>query len=177
MASRGGDGGGTPVAFRWGCSECEPQHLFWACRHQCCGDGALYGSRAWGWMRRVGKVRLHPFLAQQPTPAQSSVLGDLGAMRGTGCDPSGSAIPARGLGFTQEGQGDAGRKWSNPSPSAGRDLVTKPSGAQRLRKERAPGDRLSRCCTVQGSAAPLGPLPYPAQHRASWEGTDPSLPK
>lgn len=44
----------------------------------------LYGSRAWGWMRRVGKVRLHPFLAQQPTPAQSSVLGDLGAMRGTG---------------------------------------------------------------------------------------------
>lgn len=44
----------------------------------------LYGSRAWGWMRRAGKVRLHPFLAQQPTPAQSSVLGDLGAMRGTG---------------------------------------------------------------------------------------------
>lgn len=96
-------------------------------------------------------------------PARSSAPGDLRAMWGAGRDPSGSTIPARGLGFTQEGQGDAGRKWSNPSPSAGGDLVTKPNGARRPRKDRARGDRLSRCWAGQGTRQqhPLGMVPYP----------------
>lgn len=128
----------------------------------------------------VGAQDAHPSPSkggQQLAPARSSAPGDLRAMRGAGRDPSGSAIPSRGLGFTQEGQGDAGRKWSNPSPSAGGDLVTKPNGVRRPRKDRARGDRLSRCWAGQGTRQqhPLGMVPYPvvAQslgggHRCLW---------
>lgn len=146
---------------------------FWAARETpCFPSSSSCGFILWQCHRgvpsghAVGAQDAHPSPSkggQQLAPARSSAPGDLRAMRGAGRDPSGSAIPARGLGFTQEGQGDAGRKWSNPSPSAGGDLVTKPNGARRPRKDRARGDRLSRCWAGQGTRQqhPLGMVPYP----------------
>lgn len=52
---------------------------------------------------------------------------------GAGCDPSGNTVPVQVLGFTQEGQRDMVRKWSNPSPAAGRAPVTKPNGTRPVR--------------------------------------------
>lgn len=146
---------------------------FWAARETpCFPSSSSCGFILWQCHRGVpsghpaGAQDAHPSPSkggQQLAPARSSAPGDLRAMWGAGRDPSGSAIPARGLGFTQEGQGDAGRKWSNPSPSAGGDLVTKPNGARRPRKDRARGDRLSRCWAGQGTRQqhPLGMVPYP----------------
>lgn len=57
-------------------------------------------------------------------------LGDLQAMWGAGCNPLGSTMPAQSLDFTQEGQTDTTRKWSNPSPAAGRALVTETNGTR-----------------------------------------------
>lgn len=81
---------------------------------------------------------------EHPSPAKwGSALADLQAMRGAGLDPAGTAVPARGLGFTQEGQRDTARKWSNPSPAAGRAPVTKPNGARPAERSRAPGSEIA----------------------------------
>lgn len=103
--------------------------------------------RAWGWMWQPSKSPMQrdhgnpqdvSTVGEHPSAAKwGSALGDLRAMRGFGCDPLGSAVPAWGLGFTQEGQRDTARKWSNPSPAAGRALVTKPNGTRPAERSRA----------------------------------------
>lgn len=69
-------------------------------------------------------------------PQQSGAPCDLQAVQGAGCDPCGCTVPTRGLGFIQEGQRDMARKWSNPSPAAGRARVTKPNGARPAERSR-----------------------------------------
>ncbi|NXP13423.1 ETV5 protein, partial [Thinocorus orbignyianus] len=131
-----------------------------------------------------------------PTTGQSTALGDLGAMHGAGCDPSGSTVPVQGLGFTQEGQRDTARKWSNPSLAAGRAPVTEPNGAAGQEEFQR---QLSEPCPpfppqpgVQGESRPvyhrqlsepLGPAaPRPPQgfkqeyHDPLYEHGGPSLP-
>lgn len=84
-------------------------------------------------------------------PQQSGAPCDLQAVQGAGCDPLGSTVPARGLGFIQEGQRDMARKWSNPSPAAGRARVTKPNGARPAERSRTEiQDHLSRCRRMRG---------------------------
>lgn len=105
-----------------------------------------------GWTWQLGKGHAVgpwnpwdvPAAGEHPSPAKwGSALADLQAMRGAGLDPAGTAVPARGLGFTQEGQRDTARKWSNPSPAAGGAPVTKPNGARPAERSRAPGSEIA----------------------------------
>lgn len=139
--------------------------------HVLCCEATVSPLWAWDKMWQPGKGHAvgpgKPLECAHPSrqaSLPSKAPCDLQAVQGAGCDPLGSTVPARGLGFIQEGQRDMARKWSNPSPAAGRARVTKANGAGPAERSRH-GDPRSPFKVPEEDEGmwqhPLGMVPHP----------------